>query len=113
MSTDQVPKEAKIASLLLNSSGIQECEPKVVQQLMEFMFSKIHIIYCFGLNRNLLNFLEYSTEVLQLSSIYSDHAQKSQIDSSDVRLAIKSLSKKSQNPALEREVYNFQLQASF
>lgn len=40
MSSDQVPKEAKIASLLLNSSGIQECEPKVVQQLMEFMFSK-------------------------------------------------------------------------
>ena len=41
MSSDQVPKEAKIASLLLNSSGIQECEPKVVQQLMEFMFSTI------------------------------------------------------------------------
>ena len=40
MSSDQVPKEAKIASLLLNSSGIQECEPKVVQQIMEFMFSK-------------------------------------------------------------------------
>ena len=38
MSSDQVPKEAKIVSLLLNSSGIQECEPKVVQQLMEFMF---------------------------------------------------------------------------
>lgn len=43
MSSDQVPKEAKIASLLLNSSGIQECEPKVVQQLMEFMFSKFDI----------------------------------------------------------------------
>lgn len=43
MSSDQVPKEAKIASLLLNSSGIQECEPKVVQQLMEFMFSTVFI----------------------------------------------------------------------
>jgi hypothetical protein len=48
--------------------------------------------------------IEYSTEVLQLSSIYSDHAQKTQIDATDVRLAIKSLSRKSQNPALEREV---------
>lgn len=102
MSSEQVPKEAKIASLLLNSSGIQECEPKVVQQLMEFMFSKkfkliFDSICC-------IVELEYSTEVLQLSSVYSDHAQKSQIDCSDVRMAIKSLSKKSQNPALEREV---------
>jgi hypothetical protein len=43
MSSDQVPKEAKIASLLLNSSGILECEPKVVQQLMEFMFSNVQV----------------------------------------------------------------------
>ena len=100
MSSDQVPKEAKIASLLLNSSGIQECEPKVVQQLMEFMFSIIlREIYLI-----IFLFVEYSTEVLQLSSIYSDHAQKPQIDSSYIRLAIKSLAKKSQNPALEREV---------
>lgn len=97
MSSDQVPKEAKIASLLLNSSGIQECEPKVVQQLMEYMFSKSYL-------SNQANFSEYSTEVLQLASVYSDHAQKSVIDSSDVRLATKNLAKKSQNPALDREV---------
>ena len=98
MSSDQVPKEAKIASLLLNSSGIQECEPKVVQQLMEYMFSKSNFAVKFLISS------EYSTEVLQLASVYSDHAQKPTIDSSDVRLAIKNLSKKTQNPALDREV---------
>lgn len=102
MSSDQVPKEAKIASLLLNSAGIQECEPKVVHQLMEFMFSNLKTsFYCIDTN------LEYSTDVLQLSSVYSDHAQKSQIEASDVRLAIKTLAKRTHNPALEREVETF------
>lgn len=39
MSSEQVPKEAKLVSLLLTSAGVPECEPKVIQQLIEFMFS--------------------------------------------------------------------------
>lgn len=39
MSSEQVPKEAKLVSLLLTSAGVPECEPKVIQQLTEFMFS--------------------------------------------------------------------------
>lgn len=35
---DRVPREAKVASLLLNASGVNECEPKVIQQLLEFMY---------------------------------------------------------------------------
>lgn len=34
----QVPREAKLVSLLLSSSGVAECEPKVIQQLIEFMY---------------------------------------------------------------------------
>lgn len=34
----QVPREAKLVSLLLSSSGVTECEPKVIQQLIEFMY---------------------------------------------------------------------------
>jgi transcription initiation factor TFIID subunit 9B len=99
MASDQVPKEAKVASLLLNSSGIQECEPKVVQQIMEFMFST-------RLNEaaSVSKCVEYSTDVLQLASVYGEHANKSVLDSSDVRLAIKTLAKKGQSAAVEREV---------
>jgi hypothetical protein len=39
---EQVPREAKLASLLLSSSGILECEPKVIQQLLEFMYRTAH-----------------------------------------------------------------------
>lgn len=34
----QVPREAKLVSLLLSSSQVNECEPKVIQQLIEFMY---------------------------------------------------------------------------
>lgn len=37
---EQVPREAKLASLLLSSSGVSECEPKAIQQLIEFMYRK-------------------------------------------------------------------------
>lgn len=39
-----------------------------------------------------------------MASVYSDHANKQQIDANDVRLAIKSFAKRTNNPALEREV---------
>lgn len=39
MSSNQIPKEAKIVSMILNSSHINECEPKVISFLIEIMFS--------------------------------------------------------------------------
>jgi len=35
---DQIPREAKLASLLLNAHGVTECEPKVIQQILDFMY---------------------------------------------------------------------------
>lgn len=37
--SEQIPKEAKTVSLLLSTSGITECEPKVISFLMEFIQS--------------------------------------------------------------------------
>jgi hypothetical protein len=71
-------------SLLLCSSGISECEPKVIQQLLEFMYRMgilvEQLIICIG----------YTTDVLQDSLIYSEHAGKNELDLEDLRLGIKS-----------------------
>lgn len=65
-----VPREAKLVSLLLSSCGVGDCEPKVVQQLMEFMH-------------------RYVTDVLQEASLYSEHAGKAELDYEDLRLSIR------------------------
>jgi len=49
-SGDQVPKEAKLVSLLLTSAGVPECEPKVIQQLIEFMFSTFNMFHVIIMN---------------------------------------------------------------
>lgn len=33
-----VPKEAKLVSLLLSSAGVSECQPKVIPQVIEFIY---------------------------------------------------------------------------
>jgi transcription initiation factor TFIID subunit 9B len=40
MSTPEssVPREAKVVSLILRSLGIEECEPKVILQILEFAY---------------------------------------------------------------------------
>lgn len=70
MSEQQIPREAKLVSLLLSSSGINECEPKVIQQILEFMY-------------------RYVTDVLQDCLVYSEHAGKSEVDLEDLRMAIR------------------------
>lgn len=73
-SPPQIPKEVKMASSLLTSCGIEECEPKVIQQILEFMY-------------------RYTTDILQESLVYSQHAGKNDIDLEDLRLGIRMKSK--------------------
>ncbi|CAG8447694.1 8048_t:CDS:2 [Ambispora gerdemannii] len=64
------PRDAKIISLILSSVGVEEYEPKVVQQLLEFAH-------------------RYSVDVLQDALIYSEHAGRiNDLDLEDVKLAI-------------------------
>lgn len=79
---DQVPKEAKLASLLLSSCGVSECEPKVIQQLLEFIYRMLDRLYMFTV-------IGYVTDVIQESVLYSEHAGKNELDLEDLRLSIK------------------------
>ncbi|OLY79365.1 Transcription initiation factor TFIID subunit 9 [Smittium mucronatum] len=64
-----VPKEVKLMTLLLLSQGVESCEPNVVKQLLEFSS-------------------KYTSEVLQDALVYSEHAEKKDLDLEDARLAI-------------------------
>lgn len=70
-SQPNIPRDAKVVALILKSMGVEHYEPRVVNQLLEF----IH---------------RYTTEVLEDAQLYASHAEKSDVDLEDVRLAIQS-----------------------
>lgn len=63
------PRDAKIISVILRSLGIEECEPKVIIQLLEFAY-------------------KYSTDVLEDALLFAEHANRTQINTADVKLAL-------------------------
>ncbi|EFA79873.1 transcription initiation factor TFIID subunit [Heterostelium album PN500] len=65
------PRDARVIKNILKTMGVQAHDPRVVNQLLEFMF-------------------KYVYEVLQDSVAYSDHSGRSDIDISDIRLSIQS-----------------------
>jgi transcription initiation factor TFIID subunit 9B len=85
------PRDAKLISHVLNSMGVEEYEPRVINQLLEFMYS-ILTIWAFGFSKMLFlhTNLEYVSDVLQDAQVYSSHAAKSELDLADIRLAIQS-----------------------
>lgn len=68
---DVMPKDARIVKELLKSMGVDEYEPRVVNQFLELWY-------------------RYVVDVLTDSQVYAEHAGKSMIDSDDVKLAIQS-----------------------
>ncbi|KAJ1976242.1 Transcription initiation factor TFIID subunit 9 [Dimargaris verticillata] len=66
---EELPKEAKIMALILQAQGVEDCDPKVVNQLLDFAH-------------------RYTTEVFQDALLYSEHAGKAELDLEDVRLSI-------------------------
>ncbi|KAJ2857030.1 Transcription initiation factor TFIID subunit 9 [Coemansia erecta] len=66
---NETPRDYKIMALLLQSHGIEDCDPSVINQLLEFSH-------------------RYTVDVLQDALVYAEHAKKSDIDLEDVRLAI-------------------------
>ncbi|KAI9032684.1 transcription initiation factor IID, 31kD subunit-domain-containing protein [Phycomyces nitens] len=63
------PRDARIIALILQSLGVEDYDPKVVQQLLEFAH-------------------RYTTDVFQDALIYAEHAAKSDLDLDDIQLAI-------------------------
>jgi len=64
-----VPRDAKLIGLILKAMGVEEFQPRVINQFLEFMH-------------------RYVTEVLQDAVVYSEHSNKTELDLEDVRLAI-------------------------
>ena len=64
-----IPRDAKTIVNILKSMGITKYEPRVVDQLMEFMY-------------------RYTTDVLIESKSYQKYAKKENLDAEDVRLTI-------------------------
>ncbi|EDW82086.1 uncharacterized protein Dwil_GK25325 [Drosophila willistoni] len=63
-----VPKDAQVIMSILKELNIQEYEPRVVNQMLEFTF-------------------RYVTCILDDAKVYANHARKKTIDLEDVRLA--------------------------
>ncbi|KAH8420500.1 hypothetical protein KR009_010994 [Drosophila setifemur] len=63
-----VPKDAQVIMSILKELNIQEYEPRVVNQMLEFTF-------------------RYVTCILDDAKVYANHARKKTIDLDDVRLA--------------------------
>eukprot|EP00124_Ichthyophonus_hoferi_P003428 Ihof_evm4s296 gene=Ihof_evmTU4s296 len=66
-----MPSQALVIRSILSSMGVDDYEPRVVNQLLEFAH-------------------RYVADVLEDAVVYSDHAGKQRIDVDDVRLAIQS-----------------------
>ncbi|KAJ3057370.1 Transcription initiation factor TFIID subunit 9 [Rhizophlyctis rosea] len=64
-----MPRDAKLVSLILHSMGVEDYEPRVIPQLLEF----VH---------------RYVLDILGDAQLFADHANHKEIDLDDVRLAV-------------------------
>ena len=64
-----LPRDAKIISAILRSLGIEECEPKVIIQLLEFAY-------------------KYSVGVVEDANDFAIHCERSNITIKDIKIAI-------------------------
>ncbi|EPR79385.1 Transcription initiation factor TFIID [Spraguea lophii 42_110] len=65
------PREAKIVSIILRSIGIDECEPQVIVQILEFLY-------------------KYSVDVMEDALLYAEHNERKIINVDDIKLALQS-----------------------
>ena len=70
-----IPKDGQVIAAILKECGVNEYEPRVVQQLLEFVY-------------------RYVTTVLEDAQVYSTYAKKKSIDADDVRLSVQLLQEK-------------------
>jgi histone H3/H4 len=106
MST-KIPRDALVIQAILKDMGITEYEPRVINQLLEFIYrkprnSKIERLNDFSLTVLILG---YVTTVLDDAKAYANHAKKKGIDLDDVKLAVSMQMEQSFTSPPPREVY--------
>lgn len=85
-----IPKDAQVIMSILKELNITDYEPRVINQLLEFTYSKSHFIetmyhlfvYLIG-----IHLLGYVTCILDDAKVYANHGKKKAIDLDDVKLA--------------------------
>lgn len=82
----KIPKDAQVIISILKDIGIQDYEPRVVNQLLEFTYRK-QKIYCLKAFLHCFHLSGYVTCILDDAKVYANHAKKKVIDSKDVKLA--------------------------
>ncbi|CAL8118772.1 unnamed protein product [Orchesella dallaii] len=83
--TKQVPRDAAVMHAILKEMGVPLYEPRVVNQMLEFVY-------------------RYITNVVEEARVYSSYAKKKTVDNDDVKLAIKMLNDKSLSCVPPREL---------
>jgi transcription initiation factor TFIID subunit 9 len=69
MAARSVPKDALINQAILKEMGVVDYEPRLLNQMLEFTY-------------------RYVSDILEDAKVYSQHANKKNIDSDDVKLAV-------------------------
>lgn len=67
--SSHTPRDAKVMAAILKDAGVEEYEPRVINQMLEFSY-------------------RYVSDVLDDARIYSEYSSKKSIDAEDVRLAV-------------------------
>ena len=73
-----LPKDGQLIALILKSFGIAECEPQVIGQLLEFVYSNtitLHTIITFTFLTTLI--IGHVTETLQDAAQFAEHTASS------------------------------------
>lgn len=80
-----IPKEAQVMATILRDLGINDYEPGVVTQMLEFSY-------------------RYITSVLEDARLYSGHARKKVLDVDDVKMAVQMQCEQNNTAPPSREV---------
>lgn len=112
---NDVPRDAVIVSMILESMGITEYEPRVVNQYIELLHREWALL-CFdlsrqGISRLLTNPLSttqkgYTRDILKDALTFAEHAGRASLELDDVRLAIHNRVNHTTHP-VSREVSTF------
>lgn len=96
----QLPRDAQLMISLLHQMNIQDWEPRVINQLLEYTFralsprSPLPLCYSTPMAAHALRLAcfgraGYVSEVGADAEVYKRHAGKTQLDADDIRVAIK------------------------
>ena len=78
-----LPKDAQVMVAILKDMGINDFEPRVINQMLEFSYR-----YDDQLDKYPDTCDRYVTGILEDARVYSSHARKKTLDTEDVKLAV-------------------------